>query len=110
MNIKHFLPSALLLLSGATVTAQTHEPSVWEDFGSNLYIDVGGGVQTLFAPGWKDIAFGKQITPSFSLGVGKWFNPCWGIHFAADGYSFNGFRPGGASDPFSTLHRVDVGY
>ena len=110
MNIKHFLPSALLLLSGATVTAQTHEPSVWEDFGSNLYIDVGGGVQTLFAPGWKDIAFGKQITPSFSLGVGKWFNPFWGIHFAAEGYSFNGFRPGGAYDPFSPLNRVDVGY
>ncbi|MEI3080420.1 OmpA family protein [Paraprevotella clara] len=110
MNIKHFFPSALLLLSGATVTAQTHETSVWEDFGSNLYIDAGGGVQTLFAPGWKDIAFGKQITPSFSLGVGKWFNPFWGIHFAAEGYSFNGFRPGGSYDPFSPLNRVDVGY
>ena len=42
--------------------------------------------------------------------MGKWFNPFWGIHFAAEGYSFNGFRPGGAYDPFSPLNRVDVGY
>lgn len=110
--MKQLLLIALLLITGANVSAQKNDYSIWKDFGSNCYIDAGGGIQTLFTPDWKELSFGKQLTPSFYLGVGKWINPFWGVHASVHGYSYNGYRaaPIGDPEPFSPLNNVDLSY
>ena len=64
----------------------------------------------MFASDWKDISFGKLITPSFTLGIGKMFSPFWGLHFDVYGYSANGYRSHSLGDlePFGPLNEVDV--
>lgn len=78
MKIRQIMIASLLLFSGTKALAQPERVSVWDGFGDNVYMDAGVGVQALFAPGWQDIAFGKQITPALNLGVGKWITPFGG--------------------------------
>lgn len=92
MKIRQIMIASLLLFSGTKALAQPERVSVWDGFGDNVYMDAGVGVQALFAPGWQDIAFGKQITPALNLGVGKWITPFWGLHLDVFGYSQNGYR------------------
>ena len=81
MKIKKIIIIALLLITGAGISAQNEKDySIWKDFDNNLYVDGGIGIQTLFTSDWKELSFGKQLTPSFHLGIGKWINPFWGIH------------------------------
>ena len=113
MKIRQIMIASLLLFSGTKALAQPERVSVWDGFGDNVYMDAGVGVQALFAPGWQDIAFGKQITPALNLGVGKWITPFWGLHLDVFGYSQNGYRGTPLDkgvEPFSPLNRVDVGY
>lgn len=113
MKIKQIIMVSLLWIPGIKAIAQSSEISVWDGFGNNFYMDAGAGVQALFAPDWKEVSFGKQLTPVFSLGVGKWMNPFWGLHVDVYGYSQNGYRatplPEGI-EPFAPLNEVDVDY
>ncbi len=113
MKMKKLIIIALLLITGASINAQNEKDySIWKDFGNNLYMDAGIGIQTLFTPDWKELSIGKQLTPSFSLGIGKWINPYWGIHVSAYGYSYNAYRatPLGDLEPFNPLNNVDLNY
>ena len=105
---------SLVLGAGAFAAANDgkEEYSIWDDFGSNWYIDAGAGVQTLFTPDFDGQPFGKQLTPSFHLGIGKWVNPFWGFHASVQGYSFNAWRgtPLGDREPFSPMNNVDINY
>ena len=118
MSMKRF---TILLLSlafcGAGAFAATNGEnedgySIWDDFRNNWYIDAGAGAQTLFTPDFGGLPFGKQITPSLHLGIGKWVNPFWGFHASLQGYSFNAYRetPLGGLEPFSPMGNVDVNY
>ena len=69
--------ASLLLFSGTKALAQPERVSVWDGFGDNVYMDAGVGVQALFAPGWQDIAFGKDY-PCFKLRGWKMDNPFLG--------------------------------
>lgn len=113
MKIKNLMVLGLLMVCGTGVSAQTEERyPIGENFSDNLYIDAGVGIQTMFASDWKDISFGKLITPSYSLGIGKMFSPFWGLHMDFYGYSANGYRshPLGDMEPFGPLNEVDVDY
>ena len=100
----------LFLLIGINSFAQKNEPSPWDNFGDNWYLDAGIGIQTLFTPDWGKLSMGKQLTPSYSIGIGKWFNPYWGMHFNMDAYSLNGYRSSNIGDiePFHPLGKVDL--
>lgn len=39
------------------------------------FVDVGGGVQTIFSSDASKLDFGKRLTPSYTIGVGKWITP-----------------------------------
>lgn len=110
--MKKVILAALIAMFAAKAFPQQDDYSVWTDFRDNWHVDATGGVQTLFAPDFGELPFGKQVTPHFSLGVGKWVNPFWGFHFSMDGYSYNGYRaaPIGAVEPFSPLYNVDLSY
>lgn len=57
----------------------------------NWYIEIGGGVQTLFSKDANKLAFGKRVTPSVSFTGGKWFSPYWGARLQLQGFSYHGF-------------------
>lgn len=114
MDMKRMMVILLSLVWGAGAFAAANdgkeEYSIWNDFRNNWYIDAGAGVQTLFTPDFGGLSFGKQLTPSFHLGIGKWVSPFWGFHVSAQGYSFNAWRGTALGDfePFSPMGNVDV--
>lgn len=55
------------------------------------YVEAGAGVQTIFSSDAHLLAFGKRLTPSYSLTFGKWVNPYIGFRLQTQGYAFNGF-------------------
>lgn len=102
----------LSLAMGSGLAAQEAESSPWAEIKANWYIDAGAGIQTLFTPSSGKLNFGKQLTPALHVGIGKWFNPYWGLHFGINGYNYNGYRSSSIGDlePFSPLGKVDVEY
>lgn len=61
------------------------------EFGSNWYIEAGGGAQILFSKDANYLSFRQRITPAISLTAGKWFSPSWGLRMQVQGYGFNGY-------------------
>ena len=43
------------------------------------FVDVGGGVQTIFSSDASKLDFGKRLTPSYTIGVGKWITPAYAL-------------------------------
>lgn len=54
------------------------------------FVEVGGGVQTIFSKDAGKLDFGKRLTPSYNIGVGKWLSPSYGIRLQVGGYALNG--------------------
>lgn len=44
-------------------------------FWDNWFITVGAGPQVMFGDHDKQVGFGKRISPSLDIAVGKWFTP-----------------------------------
>ncbi len=77
-------------------------PGFWQ----NWYLEAGGGVQMLLTDRKSDYSFGDKLTTLYSLGVGKWFSPAWGIRLRARGAELNGFRPAGLGQPNDAFEAV----
>lgn len=54
------------------------------------FVDAGGGVQTIFSSDARKLDFGKRLTPSYTIGVGKWITPTLAMRLQIGGYSLNG--------------------
>lgn len=54
------------------------------------FVDAGGGVQTIFSSDARKMDFGKRLTPSYTIGVGKWITPTLAMRLQIGGYSLNG--------------------
>ena len=54
------------------------------------FVDVGGGVQTIFSSDASKLDFGKRLTPSYTIGVGKWITPAYALRLQVGGYALNG--------------------
>lgn len=54
------------------------------------FVDAGGGVQTIFSSNARKLNFGKRLTPSYTIGVGKWITPTLAMRLQIGGYSLNG--------------------
>lgn len=54
------------------------------------FVEAGGGVQTFFSRDASKLDFGKRITPSYSIGVGKWLSPSYALRLQVQGYALNG--------------------
>lgn len=54
------------------------------------FVEAGGGVQTIFSSDASKLDFGKRLTPSYTIGVGKWITPAYALRLQIGGYSLNG--------------------
>ena len=54
------------------------------------FVDAGGGVQTIFSSDARKLDFGKRLTSSYTIGVGKWITPTLAMRLQIGGYSLNG--------------------
>lgn len=54
------------------------------------FVEAGGGVQTIFSSDAGKQHFGKRLTPSYHIGVGKWITPAYALRLQIGGYALNG--------------------
>lgn len=54
------------------------------------FVEAGGGVQTIFSSDASKLDFGKRLTPSYTIGVGKWITPAYALRLQIGGYALNG--------------------
>ena len=66
-------------------------------FWDNWFITVGAGPQMMFGDHDKQVGFGKRISPSLDIAVGKWFTPGLGLRLQYSGLQAKGFT----MDPFA---------
>ena len=55
------------------------------------YVEAAAGVQTIFSSDAQLLSFGKRLTPSYTLTLGKWVSPYIGFRLQTQGYTLNGF-------------------
>lgn len=77
---------SLLMAGAVTATAQNKEKFYSEKAGDNIFISVGAGAQVNTNSDNFDNSWGKAITPKFTVSVGKWFTPVWGIRGQVGGW------------------------
>ena len=46
-------------------------------FWSNWFFSIGGGAEATFGDNDSAGSFGKRISPTLNISVGKWFTPVW---------------------------------
>ncbi|WP_455587539.1 OmpA family protein [Bacteroides sp.] len=76
MKNKLVILSLLMAGTAVSVSAQEKEKYYSENWKDNIFISVGGGIQSTTNP---DTKFGKAITPLINVSLGKWINPIWGF-------------------------------
>lgn len=54
------------------------------------FVEAGGGVQTILSSDASKLDFGKRLTPSYTIGVGKWITPAYALRLQIGGYALNG--------------------
>lgn len=54
------------------------------------FVEAGGGVQTIFSSDASKLNFGKCLTSSYTIGVGKWITPAYALRLQIGGYALNG--------------------
>lgn len=54
------------------------------------FVEAGGGVQTIFSSDASKLDFGKRLTPSYTIGVGKWITTAYALRLQVGGYALNG--------------------
>ena len=106
--MKKFLTFAAFSL--AVCSAQAQEPPLsvtfkessdkykveTNPFWNNWFVTAGGGAQMYFGDHNRQLPFGKQISPTLDLGVGKWFTPGIGVRLMYSGLSIKGVTQNGS--------------
>lgn len=80
------------------VRVQDKYPVVTNPFWSNWFFSVGGGAE--FTLGNHDTAgsFGKRISPTLNVAVGKWFTPGLGLRLQYSGLQSRGYACDATTD------------
>lgn len=60
-------------------------------FWSNWFFSIGGGAEVTFGDNDKAGSFGKRISPTLNVSVGKWFTPGLGLRLQYSGLQSRGF-------------------
>lgn len=100
----------LLALSGLSVAAvaqnTTEVAEVRQDkyavvtnpFWDNWFVSFGYGATVLFGDYDAAGSFGKRISPTLNVAVGKWFTPGMGARLQYSGLQARGYVPSAGSD------------
>ena len=60
-------------------------------FWSNWFFSIGGGAEATFGDNDSAGSFGKRISPTLNISVGKWFTPGLGLRLQYSGLQARGF-------------------
>lgn len=72
-------------------------------FWSNWFFSIGGGASVMYGDNDQQLGdFGKRISPTMNISVGKWFTPGLGLRLQYSGLQAKGFT----MDPFADYVRV----
>ncbi len=117
----------LLALSGLSVAAVAQTPAgaleekeaaealqdkyavVTNRFWDNWFVSLGGGATVMFGDYDAAGSFGKRISPTLNVAVGKWFTPGLGGRLQYSGLQARGFVPSAGSD-YAVGAMQDGGY
>lgn len=72
--------------NNSVVTEKSEGNSFW----SNTFITVGAGAQCMYTDHDQRMDFGDRLTPAFTISVGKWFIPAFGIRLGITGLNLKG--------------------
>ena len=67
-------------------------------FWSNGFFSIGGGAEATFGDNDKAGSFGKRISPTLNVSVGKWFTPGLGLRLQYSGLQARGFTYDAGAD------------
>lgn len=107
LNMKKLTICAAFLLAAGSLSAQSGNSTVVIEetgdkyrvetnrFWSNWFFTVGGGAQMYFGDHDRQMSFGKRLSPSVDVGVGKWFTPGIGVRVMYTGLSAKGATQNG---------------
>lgn len=117
----------LLALSGLSVAAVAQTPAgaleekeaaealqdkyavVTNRFWDSWFVSLGGGATVMFGDYDAAGSFGKRISPTLNVAVGKWFTPGLGGRLQYSGLQARGFVPSAGSD-YAVGAMQDGGY
>lgn len=75
----------------AVVQVQDKYPVITNSFWNNWFFSLGGGASVLMGDGDHAGSFGKRISPTLNVAVGKWFTPGVGLRLQYSGLQAKGF-------------------
>lgn len=75
----------------AVVQVQDKYPVITNSFWDNWFFSLGGGASVLMGDGDHAGQFGKRISPTLNVAVGKWFTPGLGLRLQYSGLQAKGF-------------------
>lgn len=78
-------------------------------FWDNWFFSLGGGVSVIYGDYDTAGSFGKRISPTLNLALGKWFTPGLGGRLQYSGLQARGYVPSAASD-YAVGAMQDGGY
>ena len=67
-------------------------------FWSNWFFSIGGGAEATFGDNDSAGSFGKRISPTLNVSVGKWFTPGLGLRLQYSGLQTRGFTYDAGAD------------
>jgi hypothetical protein len=67
-------------------------------FWSNWFFSIGGGAEATFGDNDSAGSFGKRISPTLNISVGKWFTPGLGLRLQYSGLQARGFTYDAGAD------------
>ena len=67
-------------------------------FWSNWFFSIGGGAEATFGDNDSAGSFGKRISPTLNVSVGKWFTPGLGLRLQYSGLQARGFTYDAGAD------------
>lgn len=89
------LSSVAMAQNGKFENIPSEKYSVFTNtFWDNWFISAGVGAEMLIGNGDAHYGIGDRISPTFNVGVGKWFTPGLGLRLQYSGYEAKGARKG----------------
>lgn len=93
----------------AVVQVQDKYPVITNPFWDNWFFSLGGGASVLMGDGDHAGSFGKRISPTLNVAVGKWFTPGLGLRLQYSGLQAKGFTYQKGAD-YVRGNQLDGGY
>ena len=80
-------------------------------FWSNWFFSIGGGASVMYGDNDQELGdFGKRISPTMNISVGKWFTPGLGLRLQYSGLQAKGFTTDPLADYVKGTQRENGSY